>query len=120
MAVYFSGTQTIFLLDTQTMNKSATHIRDHHVKIVEDNKEALYFYFRGNVKKRGYRKRMNGIWTGFARFMTTNQRLADQNGWFSVLEIQKIHLQIYQQTYQQTPYKLTYTLNTGKSETPKS
>ena len=66
---------------------------------------------------------MREIWTGFGRFKTTNQRLADQvrtvtkNGWFSDLEILEIHQQIYKQTRQQTPNTVTETLNTGKPET---
>ncbi len=40
------------------------------------NREALYSFFRSNHKE-GYRKRMIEIWTEFARFKTTKQRLAD-------------------------------------------
>ena len=67
-----------------------------------------------------YRKRMIEIMTEFARFETTNQRLADEiwtitkNCWFSDLEILEIHQQIYRQTYQLTPNTETETLNTGK------
>ena len=63
----------------------------------EDNKVTLYCYFRSNPRKRGLGKRMIEIRKEFARFKTTNQRLADQvrtitkNGWFSDLEILEIH-----------------------------
>ena len=63
------------------------------------------------------------IWTDFARFKTTNQRLTDQvrtitkNCWFSDLEIWEIPQQIYRQTHQQTLNTVTETLNTGKPET---
>ena len=90
----------------------------------EDNKLAFYCYFRSNLAKRRYRKRMIEIWTEFARFKATNQSLADKvrtitkNGWFSDLEILEIHQQIYWQTHQQTPYTVTEALNTATSETP--
>ena len=93
--------------------------------IREDNKLALYCYYKNNPAKRGYRKRMIGIWTGFARFKKTNQRLADQvktitkSGWFSDLEILEIHQQIYRQTNQETNNATTETVNLGKPETPK-
>ena len=90
----------------------------------EDNKLALYCYFRSNSKKRGYRKRMIEILTEFARFKIANQRLAEKvrtitnNGWFSDLEILEIYQQIYRQTYQQTLYTVSETLNIEKPETP--
>ena len=64
------------------------------------------------------------ITTKFARFKTTNQRLAEQvrtikNIWFSNFEMLEIYQQIYKQTYQQTPNIVTETLNTGKLETLK-
>ena len=37
----------------------------------EDNKQALYCYFRSNPPKRGHRKRMIEIWTEFGRFKAT-------------------------------------------------
>ena len=83
----------------------------------EGNKIALYCYFRSNLTERGYRKRMRDIWTEFARFKTTNRRLADQvrkiqnNGWFSDHEILEIHQQIYRQTYQQIPDTVTETIS---------
>ena len=90
----------------------------------EDNKLAVYCYFRSNPAKRGYRKRMIEIWTEFGRFKATNQRLANQvrkiteNGWFSDLEIPEIHQQIYRQTYRQTLNTVIETLNSEKPETP--
>ena len=68
----------------------------------EDNKLALYCYFRSNLAKREYRKRMIEIWTDFFRFKATNQRLSDQD-----LEILEIHQQIYKQTHQQTSTTVT-------------
>ena len=61
------------------------------------------------------------IWTEFARFKTTNQRLIrtmTKNGWFSHLEILETHQQIHRQTHQQISNTVTETLNTGKLETP--
>ena len=63
----------------------------------EDNQLALHCYFRNNSSQRGYSKRMIEIWHVCASFQTTSQRLADQvrtiikKGWFSDLEILKIH-----------------------------
>ena len=84
----------------------------------KDNKLALYCYFRSNLAKRGYRRRMIEIWTEFDRFKATNQRLADQirtitkSHWFSDLEILEIYQQIYRQTRQQTPTTIIETMNT--------
>ena len=64
------------------------------------------------------------IWTEFDRFKATNKRFADEvrtiakNGWFSDLEIQEIHQQIYTQIHQQTHNTVTERLNTGKPENP--
>ena len=56
-----------------------SHQRPRHRKWTgEDNKLALYSYFRSNLAKRGCRKRMIEIWTEFGRFKVINQRLADQ------------------------------------------
>ena len=106
---------------TNGEQRDQSHQRPQHRKWTrEDNKLALYCYFRSNPTKRGYRKRMIEIWTEFVRFKMTNQRLTDQvrtitkNGWFSDLEILEIHQQIYRQTHQQTPNTVTETLNTRK------
>ena len=91
--------------------------------IKKDNKIALYCYFRSNPTQRGNRKRMIEIWADFARFKTTNQRLADQvrtiikRGWFSDPEILKLHQQIYRETYQQVANTITETQNTEMPET---
>ena len=69
----------------------------------ENNKLALYCYFRSKPTKKVYRKRMIEIWIEFARFKATNQRFVDQfrkitkNGRLSDL---KIHQQICRQTQQ--------------------
>ena len=87
----------------------------------EDNKQALYCYFRSNPAKRGYRKMKIEIWTVFGRFKATSQKLAGpartikKNGWFCDLEI---HEQICSQTHLQTLITVTDTINTGKPETP--
>ena len=89
---------------------------------MEDNKIALYGYFKSNSTQRGGRKRMIEIWIEFARFKTTNERLADKirtiikKGWFSVVELLELHQQIYWETYQQAHNTVTETLN---SETQK-
>ena len=63
----------------------------------EENQHALKCYFRSNPSQRGYRKRMIEIYQECAKFQTTSQRLTDQvrtiikKGWFSDLEILKIH-----------------------------
>ena len=63
------------------------------------NQRALHCYFRGNPTQIGYRKRMIEIWQECADFQTS-QKLADQvrtiikKGWFSDLEILKIHQKI--------------------------
>ena len=63
----------------------------------DENKLALYCYFRSNPAKRGYRKRMIETWTEFSRSKATKQRFADQvrtirkNGWYSDIEILEIH-----------------------------
>ena len=90
----------------------------------EQNKN-LYCYFRSNPIQRKYRKRIIEIWVELARFMTTNQRLADQvrtiinKSWFSELEILEIHKQIYSETCQHTTTIVTETLNTEMPETSK-
>ena len=121
-AVLLLRTQMILLSGKQTMNKSTTPQCRKWPR--EDNKVALYFYFQCNPAKRGYRKEMIEIWTGFGRFKATNQRLTDQvrtitnNGGFSYLKTLVIHQQIYRQTHQQTPNTVTERLNTGTPETP--
>ena len=63
----------------------------------ENNKLKIQCYFRSNPTQRGYRIRMIEILQECASFQTTSQKLADQvrkiikNGWFSDLEILKIH-----------------------------
>ena len=57
------------------MKKSTTHTRNHSVGIREDNKLALYCYFRNNAAKEALGKE---IWTEFGRFKATNQKLDDQ------------------------------------------
>ena len=62
-----------------------------------DNHLVLHSYFRSNLSKRGYRKRMIEIWKECANFHTS-QRLTNQvriiiikKGWFSDLEMLVIH-----------------------------
>ena len=58
------------------------------------------------------------IWEEFARFKTTNQRLANQariiikKGCFSDFKILKIHQQINKKTSQLDPIRVTTSLNT--------
>ena len=86
----------------------------------EDNKLALYYYFRSNSAKRGYRKRMIEACIEFGRFKSTNQRPTEQiiiitrNGWFSDLEINEFLQQIYKQAHQQISTTVTGTINTGR------
>ena len=68
---------------------------------MEDNKFALYCYFKSNLTQR-----MIIIWVKFAAYKTTNQRFTYQaltvikKGWFSELEVLEIHQQIYRETNQ--------------------
>ena len=95
-----------------TNDKQIDHSHQRPLRIKwtwEDNKLALYYYFRSNSAKSGYRKRMREIWSEFSRFKVTNQRFTDKvrkitkTGWFSDLDILEIHPQIYWKTHQQTP-----------------
>ena len=73
----------------------------HKTWNMEDNKLALYYYFRSNPTQRGYRKRKIEIGQECASFQRTSPRLADQvrtiikKCWFSDLEILEIYQKIY-------------------------
>ena len=62
----------------------------------EVNRIVMRCFFKGEPSKRGYRKRMIGIWNEIGVFETSEQRLADQarairrNGWLSEVELEEI------------------------------
>ena len=124
MLTVLPGTQMFLLSGKQTRKKSTTQTLDCSVRkrTREDNKQALFCYFRCKPTKKKYRKRMIKIWIEFARFKRTILRLADQVwtitkiGWFSDLEILEIYQQIYRKTCQQTSNTVAETLNTVKPE----
>ena len=100
LVVLFPGTQFSFRY-TNDEQIDLSHQTPQRRKCTrEENKLALYCYFRINPTKRGYRKIMIEIWAESGIFKATNQRLADQvrkltkNSWFSDLEILEIHQEI--------------------------
>ena len=75
----------------------------------EENKLVPECYVRNNPSQRSYRKRMFEVWQECSTFQTTSQRLADQvrtitrKGWFSDLELLKIHQKTLKQNYNAVP-----------------
>ena len=108
---------------TKTTTKIIIQLRDVNRRNGLGKTTKIYFtYLISNPTQRGHRKRMVEIWTKFARFNTTGQRLIDQGwmilkkSWFSNLEILERSQQVNWEKDQVDSTTRTDGLNTENQE----